>query len=213
MSSALAAHPCDVEEQTRCEGRACESTCDKAGCDLNSYRLGSKDFYGPGKTVDTAKRFTVITQFVTDDGTDSGSLVAIRRKFIQNGTVFSDTTSSAPSIPTTSGISKDFCRSQKAAFGERDIFTEKGGMEGISKALAQGMVMVFAMTEDQQGHMLWLDSNWPVDADPSAPGVARGTCATDTGNPAYLSRGEGQAARAKFGDVRVGWIGMSEAAL
>ena len=31
--------------------------------------------------------------------------------------------------------------------------------------------------------MLWLDSSYPVDADASKPGVARGTCATSSGVP------------------------------
>ena len=38
--------------------------CDKDGCDFNSYRMGVKDFYGKGKTVDTSKKFTVVTQFI-----------------------------------------------------------------------------------------------------------------------------------------------------
>ena len=31
--------------------------------------------------------------------------------------------------------------------------------------------------------MLWLDSNYPLDRDPSEPGVARGTCPTTSGVP------------------------------
>lgn len=31
--------------------------------------------------------------------------------------------------------------------------------------------------------MLWLDSSYPVSADTSKPGVARGTCATSSGVP------------------------------
>ncbi len=31
--------------------------------------------------------------------------------------------------------------------------------------------------------MLWLDSSYPLDKDPSEPGVARGSCATDSGKP------------------------------
>lgn len=32
--------------------------------------------------------------------------------------------------------------------------------------------------------MLWLDSTYPTDADPSTPGKGRGTCATSSGVPA-----------------------------
>lgn len=34
--------------------------------------MGNHSFYGPGKIVDTASKFTVVTQFITADGTDSG---------------------------------------------------------------------------------------------------------------------------------------------
>ena len=37
--------------------------CDKDGCDLNSFRTGVKNFYGPGPQfkVDTTRPFTVVT--------------------------------------------------------------------------------------------------------------------------------------------------------
>ena len=60
--------------------------CDKDGCDFASYRLGDKEFYGPGKTVDTNKVMTVVTQFITDDGTDNGNLKEVRRFYVQDGT-------------------------------------------------------------------------------------------------------------------------------
>ncbi len=53
--------------------------CDKDGCGYNSYRLGARDFYGPGLAVDTSQPLTVVTQFHTDDGTHLGGLVEIRR--------------------------------------------------------------------------------------------------------------------------------------
>jgi hypothetical protein len=57
------------------------------GCDFNSYRMGNQDFYGTGMTVDTSKPVTVVTQFITDDGTDTGSLKSIHRFYVQNGKV------------------------------------------------------------------------------------------------------------------------------
>lgn len=67
--------------------RRCSGFCDPDGCDFNSYRLGNTSFYGPGKTVDTTKVFTVVTQFITDDGTDTGTLSEIKRFYVQNGVV------------------------------------------------------------------------------------------------------------------------------
>ena len=37
--------------------------------------------------VDTNKKITVVTQFLTDDGTDNGELVEVRRLYVQDGKV------------------------------------------------------------------------------------------------------------------------------
>jgi cellulose 1,4-beta-cellobiosidase len=49
--------------------------------------MGDKTFYGPGASykIDTTKPLTVITQFITSDGTDNGDLVEMRRVYVQNG--------------------------------------------------------------------------------------------------------------------------------
>ena len=47
--------------------------------------MGDQSFYGASKTVDTSKPFTVVTQFVTADGTDSGTLSQINRFYVQGG--------------------------------------------------------------------------------------------------------------------------------
>jgi cellulose 1,4-beta-cellobiosidase len=72
MSSAYTAHPCGITGDLRCEGQACgdndlgqrhQGVCDKDGCDINSFRNGVEDFYGPGSQfkVDTTRPFTVVT--------------------------------------------------------------------------------------------------------------------------------------------------------
>ena len=79
-----------------CKGLPCgegtdryKGQCDKDGCDYNPYRAGVKDFFGPGSgfKVDTTQKFTIVTEFHTSDNTDTGDLVEIRRKFVQNGKV------------------------------------------------------------------------------------------------------------------------------
>jgi len=49
--------------------------------------MGDKTFYGPGANykIDTTKPLTVITQFITSDGTDNGDLIEMRRVYVQNG--------------------------------------------------------------------------------------------------------------------------------
>lgn len=53
----------------------------------------------------------------------------------------------------------------------------------MGEALNRGMVMVFSLWEDHTDYMLWLDSIYPPGADPSTPGVWRGSCPTDSGRP------------------------------
>ena len=50
---------------------------------LTRARIGG----GLGFTLDTTQPFTVVTQFITSDGTDSGDLVEIRRSFVQVSSV------------------------------------------------------------------------------------------------------------------------------
>ncbi len=44
-----------------------DGLCDKDGCDLNSWRMGDRTFFGPGSNfkVDSTKPMTVVTQFIT----------------------------------------------------------------------------------------------------------------------------------------------------
>merc|ERR1711982_259331 len=70
----------------------------------------------------------------------------------------------------------EWCSSQKSKFGDRDSFTEKGGMKAMGEALDRGMVLVVSMWDDISFQMNWLDSYDPKAPDPSAPGVTRGSC-------------------------------------
>lgn len=93
-ATAYTPHICKGAGQTRCEGVDCgngddrySGMCDKDGCDFNSFRMGNQEFYGTGKTVDTSKPFTIVTQFETVDGTDTGDLKQINRFYVQDGTI------------------------------------------------------------------------------------------------------------------------------
>ena len=44
-------------------------------------------------------------------------------------------------------------------------------------------VLVMSLWDDGAAHMLWLDSEYPPDRDPSEPGVSRGSCSPDSGDP------------------------------
>ena len=198
ISTAYTPHACTVKGQTRCEGTDCGDNvsgqthmgvCDKAGCDFNPYRLGDKTFYGPSSNfkIDSMTPFTVVTQFITADGTDTGELSEIRRLWVQSGKVIMSSNVTVGGKPYQS-ITDDFCNAQKQAFGDPNDYEQRGGHKTMSAALDRGMVLVMSLWDDQAVYMLWLDSNYPPDKSPSTPGVARGTCPTSSGRPADVRR-------------------------
>ena len=98
QSQAYTLHPCSTEKPERCEDPVTcggapdhryDGVCDKDGCDFATYRFGDHKFYGMGEgfTVDTSRKFTVVTQFITHDGTDNGDVVEVKRKYVQDGKV------------------------------------------------------------------------------------------------------------------------------
>ena len=132
-------------------------------------------------TVDTKKKFTVVTQFISS----GSSLSEIKRFYVQDGKVIPNSESTI-SGNTGNSITPDFCKTQKTAFGDQDIFNQKGGFDQFSKALSSGMVLVMSLWDDHYANMLWLDSTYPVDASPDEPGKGRGTCETSSGVPSDI---------------------------
>jgi cellulose 1,4-beta-cellobiosidase len=212
-SSAYTAHPCKVNQQTRCEDPvtcgddtnrfAPGSTCDKDGCDLNPFRANVKDFFGMGKTVDTTKPITVVTQFITDDGTENGNLVEIKRKFVQNGKVFEHPQDALGGSKTYNSLSDDMCAAHKQVFGDTNDFKNKGGMSAMSGQLDKGMVLVMSLWDDHAADMLWLDSTYPKTK--TSLGGPRGSCATSSGDP-DSTESKDASAYVEYSNVRFGEI-------
>ncbi|EPS30494.1 putative 1,4-beta-D-glucan cellobiohydrolase A [Penicillium oxalicum] len=217
ISTALTPHPCDTNGQTICEGDSCggtysttryAGTCDPDGCDFNPFRMGNESFYGPGKMVDTKSKMTVVTQFITSDGTDTGSLKEIKRVYVQNGKVIANSASDVSGI-TGNSITSDFCTAQKKTFGDEDVFNKHGGLSGMGDALGEGMVLVMSLWDDHNSNMLWLDGEkYPTDAAASKAGVSRGTCSTDSGKPSTVESESGSA-KVVFSNIKVGSIGST----
>jgi cellulose 1,4-beta-cellobiosidase len=181
ISAAYTPHPCQQAGLQQCSGTACGggtnrygSECDPDGCDYNSYRQGVKDFYGPGMTVNTNSKFTVVTQFIGSPVTE------IKRFYVQNNKLIPNSVTAITGMPATNSITTAWCDAQKTAFGDERSFQNKGGLPGMFRA---GNVLVLSIWDDHTANMLWLDSNYPLDKDPSQPGVARGTCPTSSGKP------------------------------
>ncbi|EJD00590.1 cellobiohydrolaseI [Fomitiporia mediterranea MF3/22] len=215
MGAAVTPHVCTVQGQTRCEGTDCgagddryDGVCDKDGCDFNSFRMGDQTFLGPGMTVDTSQKITVVTQFLTADNTTTGQLSEIRRIYVQNGKVIQNSNVNIPGIPAGNSITDDFCNAQKTTFGDTNTFEQMGGLATMGDAFDTGMVLVMSIWDDYAAQMLWLDSDYPTDADPSQPGIARGNCPTDSGAPTEV---ESQSPNAKvtFSNIKFGPLGST----
>jgi len=215
MSSAYTPHVCSVDGPYRCDGNDCGDgnnryggVCDKDGCDFNSYRMGVHGFFGPGSVVDTKRPFTVVTQFVTSDGTANGDLSEIRRLYVQNGKVIQNSYTNFTGMGSYSSVSDKFCADQKNLFGDNNAFGKLGGVKRMGASLDKGMVLVLSLWDDHAAHMLWLDSNYPANATSSKPGIARGPCAITSGDPVEVES-QYPNANVQFGNIRFGDIGST----
>lgn len=200
-----------MSDQTRCSGIQCgddnkgqrhQGVCDKDGCDFNPYRLGDKTFFGPNKLINTAQKFTVVTQWVTSDGTDTGDLSEIRRTWIQNGKVIQSRNVTVGGKSYNS-VTDNFCNSQKQAFGDPNDFEKRGGLKQMGAAMDKGMVLALSLWDDHAAYMLWLDSDYPLNKPKNSPGVARGTCATTSGRPSDVEKNHPDAS-VTYSNIRYG---------
>jgi len=215
QASAVTPHVCNTNGQTRCTGADCgqgsdryNGLCDADGCDFNSWRMGNQTFLGPGKTIDTTKKITVVTQFITSDNTANGNLVEIRRQYVQNGKVIANSNSNIPGIPTSNSITDNFCNAQKSVFGDTNRYQELGGLKAMGTSFDKGMVLVMSVWDDHAVDMLWLDSDYPTSAPTTNPGVSRGPCATTSGQPTQLEANAGSV-QVTYSNIKIGAIGST----
>lgn len=206
FSTACTAHPCTKGGPYRCTGAECDSgICDSDGCDSNPFCNGDKTFYGKGFTVDTSSKFTVVTQFITNTGTATGTLSEIRRLYVQNGKVIQNSKTIIQGASKFDSITDDYCTAQKIAFQETNTFQKMGGLTAMGKSLSNGVVLVFKISNDHVANMLWLDSNYPTDKPTAQPGIARGTCPITSGKPTDVENPASNASvifsNIKFGDI------------
>ena len=220
ISTAYTPHVCTVVGQTRCEGSACgddasgerhTGVCDKDGCDFNPYRLGDKTFFGPfpNYTINTMKPLTVVTQYITTDGTDNGDLSEIRRLWVQNGKVIQSENVTVGGQKYNS-VTDGFCNAQKQEFGDPNDYEKRGGNKIMGASLDRGMVLVMSLWDDHAVHMLWLDSDYPPNKSPSSPGVARGTCPITSGVPEDVESQHPDAS-VTYSNIKYGELGSTYA--
>jgi len=78
----------------------------------------------------------------------------------------------------------------------------------MAAGMAKGMVLVMSLWDDHYANMLWLDSTYPTDADPSTPGAARGDCPTSSGSPADVEKNNANA-QVKYSNIKFGKLILS----
>jgi cellulose 1,4-beta-cellobiosidase len=136
-------------------------------------------------TVDTTSVFTVVTQFLTSDGTSSGTLNEIKRFYVQDGVVIPNSESTVPGI-TGNSITETYCDATKTVFDSENTWDQHGGFASMTAGFKAGMVLVLSLWDDYDVDMLWLDSDYPTTEAATSPGVARGTCSTTSGVPSQV---------------------------
>ena len=175
FNNALTPHPCKFPGTVICNNSTDCGTgsdrykgqCDKDGADFNPYRVGITDFYGKGQVVDSSKPVTVVTQFITSDGSDEGDLVEIKRFYKQNGKVIAG-----------GSVTDSLTAERKTAFNETNHFAELGGLKAMGSRLKDKMVLVLSVWGDTLYNMEWLDSTFPENTNNN--GSVRGICPKGT---------------------------------
>jgi len=220
MATAYTPHPCNVAGQLLCEGTQCgdndkgeryDGVCDKDGCDINPFRMGNTSFYGrgPGFTVDTEKPMTVVTQFLTTDGTDDGDLSEIRRFYVQDGRIIHSPPSTILGPRNSDSITDDFCAAKKDLFDDVNDFQAKGGNSEMGRSLDRGHVLAVSLWDDVEVNMLWLDSTYPLNKPSVSPGVRRGSCpGGESSTPTYV-RNTFPDGYVRFANAAIGEIGST----
>ncbi|PKS08735.1 hypothetical protein jhhlp_004788 [Lomentospora prolificans] len=88
-------------------------------------------------------------------------------------------------FPSSSGLDPDYCESLFGNFDENNYFAHLGQFSRLNEVLTQPMVLTMSISDDHWAHNLWLDSIFPPDY-PDAPGVVRGECDVESGDPSTL---------------------------
>jgi cellulose 1,4-beta-cellobiosidase len=173
-SFAMSSHVCPNDGPSVCVGGECDyyeaysedrglRKCDMWGCGYNPYRMGSKDFYGKGKKVDTARNFTCV--FLCISSVEWYVVLTLRicvsrvvtrwtedkitQFLIQDGKKFDIPAPTWEGLPQDAGLSRDMCVKQPLVFGERDTMAENGGWSVHNRQLLnQPMVLVMSIGAD-----------------------------------------------------------------
>ncbi|KAK7420691.1 hypothetical protein QQZ08_010272 [Neonectria magnoliae] len=185
----IAPHPCSEPGLYECVGAECGGmgVCDKSGCAWNPNRVNNTNYYGRGDTfkVDSTRKFTVVSQFVSDK---SGHLKELHRHYVQDNKIIQSAVVNIAGPPKINFMNDEHCE----AVGARE-FTRLGGMKGMGEAMTRGMVLVMSIWWDASGNMSWLDQG------------NSGPCNATEGNPTSILKVEPNP-EVTFSNIRIGEI-------
>jgi cellulose 1,4-beta-cellobiosidase len=183
---------------------------DRNGCDVNPYRLGDTNFFGPGTdfTLNSLKPFTAVTQFHTADQSDTGELVKITQFYFQEGKKIEHPK------PTWKGmenqepaITQDFCEAVDAIYDHKPAgtreFLKLKGLKAVGESLARGATLVLSFWDDAATFMNWLD------ASAGDGGPARGPCTQTAGDPKTI-RSSAASSHVTYTNIRYGPLGSTK---
>jgi len=133
-------------------------------------------------------------------------MVEIKRHFIQDGKKITIPNSNLKGLDgLKSSLTDNYCSTVKSVFENDNTFQSKGGMKQMGEALGRGVVLVMSIWDDFTSKMLWLDSDFPLEGDNTKPGIKRGPCSRDSGNPTDI-RPKFGSATIKYSNLKVGPI-------
>ena len=145
---------------------------------------------------------TVVTQFLTHDGTDTGDLSEIRRFYVQNGNQINST-----SWNGYDSITDEYITAAKTKFNDTKSFEPRGGLKRLGDVMeSNGMVLVMSIWDDHAVNMVWLDATDPPGG--TAAGDKRGRCSEASGVPATLEKNHPDA-KIVYSNIRSGEIGST----
>lgn len=127
---------------------------------------------------------------------------------MQNGKKIVFPKANVTGLETVDSISDNNCKAQMNKYGDSDRFTTLGGNKAMGKALRRGMVLAIALWDDYGTKMKWLDGVYPPGADPNYPGVTKGPCPANSGDPNY-NRNAFPNAYVSVTNLKVGRIGTT----
>ncbi|KAH6887636.1 concanavalin A-like lectin/glucanase domain-containing protein [Thelonectria olida] len=185
----IAPHTCNQTGLYQCVGAECGETgvCDKSGCGWNPNRVNNTNYYGRGDTfkVDTTRKFTVVSQFLSDK---AGYLKELHRHYLQDGEIIQSAVVNIAGPPKINFLNDEYCTATGAS-----AFMRLGGMRGMGEAMSRGMVLVMSLWWDETGYMNWLDQG------------NNGPCNATEGSPASILKAEPNP-EVTFSNIRIGEI-------